>query len=315
MTAAGLALVTGASGAIGHHVVRNLAARGWRVLGLGHGAEQERLPLVGWINGEIDAANLSSLARRHGMPQAVIHLAGGSSVGPSLTAPLEDFSRTVAASVRLFEWVRQEAPSARVVLASSAAVYGNARELPISEAAPRAPLSPYGYHKAMMEQSAECWGRNFGLNAAIVRLFSVYGPDLHKQLVWELCLRLSRGERHIVLGGTGGEMRDWLHIDDAAAMLVDALDSASPQVPVFNGCTGVGTTVAEIAHFIAEGFGAEVAFAFNGEVRPGDPVHLVGCPDAAARARLAATVPVAGGMVATARKARATLSWRRGDGG
>jgi UDP-glucose 4-epimerase len=275
---------------------------------LGHGANQADLPLVGYINGEIEAGNLSTLVARFGRPDVVMHLAGGSSVLPSIVAPAEDFARTVATSVRLLDWVRLDLPEAAVVLASSAAVYGNAHSGPIPEHAPRAPLSPYGYHKAMMEQVGECWASSFGLRVATVRLFSVYGPQLRKQLIWELCLQLARGVEVITLGGTGHETRDWVHIEDAAAILIGAADHAAPTAPVFNGCTGHGVTVAEAARLVAKGFEQEVEFRFTGDRRAGDPVHLVGRPERAAATGLRAGIDADTGLVAAARAARSQLA-------
>ena len=105
--------ITGANGFIGRHLVRELADRGNRVHGIGHGAigdvERQRIGLEHWLNGEIDAANLNALAESHGSPLKIFHLAGGSSVGLSIAQPFEDFSRTVASTARLLEWLRGSA--------------------------------------------------------------------------------------------------------------------------------------------------------------------------------------------------------------
>lgn len=273
-----LSLVTGAAGAIGGHVARQLLAEGGAVVGIGHGALPANVALTDWINGDISADNLDVLAARHGTPARIVHLAGGSSVGPSLSAPVEDFTRTVGGTVSLLEWIRLHAPDAAVVLASSAAVYGDARVVPIADDAPRAPLSPYGVHKNMMELAAASWAGNFGLRVAVVRLFSVYGPGLRKQLVWEVLNRLARGERRLALGGTGAETRDWLHIADAAAMLIAASDLASQQAPCLNGCTGAPVSVRDTVQALARGFGVDAELEFNGQRRAGDPLHLVGRP-------------------------------------
>jgi UDP-glucose 4-epimerase len=295
------ALVTGAAGAIGQQVVRILTARGWRVLGLGHG-DAAGLPLAGWIAGEIAASELDALAR-DGRPDAILHLAGGSSVGPSLADPARDHQRTVGSTQRLLDWMHAAAPDAALVLASSAAVYGDAATVPISELVAPNPLSPYGKHKLMMEDAA----RSSGLRAVSLRLFSVYGPGMGKQLVWELCNRLGRGERALNLGGTGAETRDWLHIEDAAVLLVDAIDLARPGAPALNGCTGMGLSVRDTARAILDGFGVQASLNFSGETRPGDPAHLVGDPAQAAAQGLKARVPAAAGLSATARAIRGEL--------
>ena len=87
--------ITGANGFIGRHLARALADARYSVHGVGHGALEEidkkRLGLQLWLNGEIDATNLTALAVRSGLPSTIFHLAGGSSVGFSISQPHEDF--------------------------------------------------------------------------------------------------------------------------------------------------------------------------------------------------------------------------------
>jgi UDP-glucose 4-epimerase len=298
-----LLLVTGARGAIGRRVVAVAQARGHRVIGLGHGAwtpdgDTTAQPSAGWINGSVDSDNLANIARTVGMPDVVIHLAGGSLVGPSIAHPGEDFRRTVQAMQHLLEWLRLANPVARVVLASSAAVYGNGHIQPIPETAAYAPTSPYGTHKAMAEMLCRSYGRQYGMPIALVRLFSVYGPGLRKQLVWDLGRRLVAGEQNIELGGTGQEQRDFVFIDDAANILVDAVAHAAPGVPAFNGCSGRAASIAEVAR-IAAARAPSVTLSFSGESRAGDPSYLVGNPAQARTASLNATTALEDGIART----------------
>ena len=78
-------------------------------------------------------------------------------------------------------------------------MYGAHHAGTISEDADTQPMSPYGHHKLIMEQLCCSYAISFGIRATIVRLFSVYGPWLRKQLLWDLCLRLNEGDRQIVL--------------------------------------------------------------------------------------------------------------------
>src|SRR3954452_25408398 len=240
--------VTGANGFIGRHLVRELASAGHAVHGVGHGAldqaQAQTLGLQTWINGEVDAANLSALAASHGLPSQVFHLAGGSSVGLSIARPFEDFSRTVTSTARLLEWLRSFAPSSRLIVVSSAAVYGADHTGPIPESAARLPMSPYGHHKLVMEQLCQSYVQSFGIHCMVVRLFSVYGPHLRKQLLWDICSRLRRCERTLSLGGTGAEVRDWIDARDAAR-LFGTIAEVPQQISyrVVNGGSGLGTNV------------------------------------------------------------------------
>ncbi len=296
-----LILVTGARGAIGRHVVAAAKARGDVVAGVGHGAwaGDAGLPAIDhWVNGGVDSDNLGQLVREAGVPDVIVHLAGGSLVGASIASPGEDFRRTVTGSQHLLEWQRAEAPDASLVVASSAAVYGDGHPGAIAESTPTAPSSPYGTHKAMVEMLVRSYSRHFGVRAAIVRLFSVYGPGLRKQLIWEVANRLSGGEQQISLGGSGRERRDFVYVGDAATMLLDAARLADTTAPALNGCTGEGIEIASLAASIGKHFGSP-QFSFSGRSRSGDPHSLVGDPSFARQSGLLSNTSLAAGVAST----------------
>ena len=182
----------------------------------------------------------------------------------------------MAASVHLLDFIRLHAPAARLVAVSSAAVYGDLHPGPIAEDAALNPISPYGHHKLLMEQSVAFWGRAFGVSSVIVRPFSVYGLGLRKQMIFDLCARLSAAPDRLVIWGAGTETRDWISIRDAARLLIEIAPAASPDAPIFNGCTGQARTVAEMARLLAAAWGHGTEIGFDDIVRPGDPRRLVG---------------------------------------
>lgn len=283
-----LVLITGARGFIGQHLTRALDDAGHLVCGLGHGAwpdaDAQRAGLTRWINGDIVPANLRLLQQSCGTPSHVIHLAGGSSVGAALANPREDFFRTVATTTELLEWVRAEAPTCQLMAVSSAAVYGAGHDGPIDEASLLNPFSPYGHHKRMMEELCRSYAASFGIRACVVRLFSVYGPGLTKQLLWDACSRLAADASPLVLGGTGAELRDWTDVRDVTRALVLLLQHTGTAVPVFNVGSGVGTTVNDVADVLTRSWqqacgGVATPFRFSGLSRPGDPFSLVARPD------------------------------------
>jgi len=278
------ALITGCRGFIGRHLARRISHEGYTVVGIGHGAWTQRDHLAWgvaeWCNADVTRTNLEAVAGGTRRIEIVFHLAGGSSVGPSLTLPAEDFRRSVGSTLEVLEWCRNRAERPAVVLASSAAIYGDQYGRPVHVDDPGHPKSPYGHHKLMSEQLVRSYAESFGVHASIVRLFSVYGPELRKQLLWDACQKLRTTPGALTLAGTGQELRDWLHVADAAKILHHASGCASRECTVMHGATGVPVSVREIGDALCTAFGGgNQGTSFTGQVRPGDPGTLVSHPD------------------------------------
>lgn len=277
--------ITGARGFIGQALVRARSEAGDRVHGLGHG--DARLPpgtgLSGWTGGDLDRRTLDAALTQSGSPAVIYHLAGGASVRVAEIDPEGDHRRTVEASTALLDWAAGNAPEAALVIISSAAVYGEAAPGRIAETAPLKPISAYGRHKAKVEDLARTHAARSGGRVAIARLFSVYGPGLRKQLLWDISRRLADGPEALTLSGSGGELRDWTAVDDVCAALPLLAAAASPEAPVVNVGHGVGVPVHDIASMMLAAWESPARLTFSGERPPGDPFSLVADP-----ARLAA---------------------------
>jgi UDP-glucose 4-epimerase len=267
-------LVTGAFGFLGRHVARTCALAGHTVRGIGHGswtgAEWRDWGLNEWHSTDLTR---EAMLYYGGEPDLIIHCAGSGSVGSSLSHPSQDFDRNVVTTRDVLEYVRLNCPRTRIVLPSSASVYGNANQVPISVTAPLRPVSPYGVHKQMAEGLCLSYAQHFGISVAIIRLFSVYGIGLRKQLLWDACTNLSRG--FATFGGTGYETRDWLHVEDAARLLLLAGLPNAERSLIINGATGIGVSTQKIVSTIAHALGNNSHVKFSGISRSGDPIHLV----------------------------------------
>jgi UDP-glucose 4-epimerase len=270
----GAALVTGAAGFLGGAVSRALRKAGWRVAGLdflpgGKGFDH-------WTTGEADRAALARAAEAIGAPEIVFHAAGGASVGASLADPKTDHARTVGSLMEMLAFLKDHAPSARLIYPSSAAVYGAASAKPLAENYTLEPISPYALNKLHAEAEIIAASTEFGLEAVILRFFSLYGPGLRKQLLWDLAQRLTSGPSRLELSGSGEEQRDFLYIDDAVQLVGLAARVRLSGAPrTWNGGRGEAITVRQAAETLARAMGKDVAIDFSGETRAGDPTALV----------------------------------------
>ena len=203
-------------------------------------------------------------------------------------------------TVNLLEWLRCYSPETKLVVVSSAAVYGSNHPGFISESASLNPYSPYGHHKMIMEQLGHSYGENFGIQLLITRLFSVYGAGLKKQLLWDMANRLALKPKHLILGGSGQEIRDWAHVTDVARIVLGLAKNASHSVPIINVGTGKGVTVQEIAQlflrFWEEFTDNYVELSFSGESRQGDPASLIANCDALTEMKHQCTKPIEQGV-------------------
>jgi UDP-glucose 4-epimerase len=265
-------LITGAAGFIGRHVAKEFAARGWQVSGIGRSdwKDWHDYGLTAWHSVDVTS---EALLEYGGKPEVLAHFAGGAAVGYSVDHPGEDFESTVQTTSRVLEFIRLHSADTKLVYPSSAAVYGQAATLPISEESTIAPISPYGLHKQMAESLCQLYSRQYGLSISIVRLFSVYGPGLRKQLLWEACRKLHEGQSEFF--GTGKELRDWLHVSDVARLLFSASMKSSPECPIVNAGSGQGVAVKDILLLIAEQLHLAIAPKFSSRPKAGDPTAYV----------------------------------------
>jgi UDP-glucose 4-epimerase len=265
-------LVTGGYGFLGRAVARRFKAAGFRVVGIGRGRwapeEAAQFGFDSWLDAGV---SLSSLMTLRGPFSVVAHCGGNGSVGYSLANPLQDFYKTVQGTADLLEYLRLSQPSALLIYPSSAAVYGAKPDAPIREEDELTPISPYGYHKKIVEELLRSYSNSYGLRVAVIRYFSIYGPGLTKQLLWDAAGKLlAPGTEPAVFWGTGEETRDWISAEDAATLCLAVRDCAQ-RFTILNGASGVRTTVQETLSLLRDALGTRREVTFNEQVREGDP--------------------------------------------
>jgi UDP-glucose 4-epimerase len=269
-------IVTGAHGFLGRHLAKSCAAQGVKVHGIGHGAWQEdewaTWGLSTWLKADVTCENLLKVSEKLNADiEAIFHCAGGSSVGISVEFPEQDFAQTVKTTEDVLEFVKKYSPQTSVALPSSGAVYGKTVGA-VLESTLLNPVSPYGRHKKMAEDICISNSLTAGVKVSIVRFFSIYGPGLKKQLLYDACQKITQGSHQFF--GTGNETRDWIYIDDAVDLFIKAANKASSPALIVNAGTGVATTVKDVLSEIYNNLKITGEPLFKRVDKPGDPPHF-----------------------------------------
>ena len=200
----------------------------------------------------------------------IFNCAGSGNVPFSVQMPSSDFELNCQSILFILDAVRKHLPKCKYIHVSSAAVYGNSELLPISELAPINPVSPYGYHKWMAEIICREYTTLYGLKIAIVRPFSVYGPGLQKQLLWDVYQK-AKSEANVILFGTGDETRDFIYVEDLVRAMFVIARQKCESMEIYNVGSGESITVNDIISKLFDKLEWQKNISFNREVRIGDP--------------------------------------------
>lgn len=261
------AVVLGAGGFLGRYICREFSRQGIRVIGIGRTAPAAD-EVACFIPGELLAIDLANIFATE-KPRWVINAAGGASVGQSFADPFADWQRTVQVQARVLEGLRTSQCDGFYIFLSSAAVYGEPGELPISEDAPCKPISPYGMHKWQAELLQEEYRRFYAIRGTILRIFSAYGEGLKRQVVYELSQKILQAESKLEVYGTGEETRDFIHANDVARAIFCI---AQQEVEgIINVASGQQTKIADLARSLVDRLRPGLPIVYSGKEKEGNP--------------------------------------------
>lgn len=267
--------VTGPDGYLGRSICDFLTRRGATVSGVGRSNGDHCLALEHFVNADVNREAIDALYRLTGSPDIIFHLAGGSSVSQSFITQFHDHEDSVGSTAHLCDWVSCHSRDTVVILSSSAAVYGSSYVRPVKESDLCKPISPYGWHKLNAENIGMSYAQSSDLKFLPVRIFSIFGPALRKQIFWDIANLLNNKTKEIHLRGTGEEKRDWIYIDDVVRILAQlALSDVGFGQPVNLG-TGCGATVKDVAERFIRAIDPESTLQFSKSVSEGYPNCLV----------------------------------------
>jgi UDP-glucose 4-epimerase len=247
------ALVTGGAGFIGSHLVDALLERGDDVTIVDHlhperAVNYERAAAAGAELVRADVTEVAPLtaAFMRARPEVVFHLAAQIDVRRSVEDPATDAHVNTGGTAAVLEAARHAAVR-RVLLASTAGVYGDPERLPVPETAPIAPLSPYGASKAAAETYMALFTRLHGISTLSLRMSNIYGPRQNPHgeagVVAIFCAAAAEDRTVTVFGG-GEQTRDFLYVGDAVEAFIRAGDSDVQGALNISG--GRETSVAEL---------------------------------------------------------------------
>jgi UDP-glucose 4-epimerase len=280
------AVVFGASGFLGGWVARELAAREVAVTTVGRrpSAEVPRLD----VEADIVDLDLVSICNE---TDVIFQLAGTGDVPHSLRDPVGDIRANLQTTVAVLDAARRAKDPPRVVVASSAAVYGESVSVPMSESHPLLPISPYGVSKLAAEHYLRLFHRLYDLPAIAVRPFSVYGPGQRKLVVHDLLTRIRAGENPLLISAPADVMRDFVYVADVAAAIASLAVLAPAEGEAYNLASGRGTSLRELADALLHATGSRAEALFVGADAPGNPAHWYG--DTSKTASLGVTLDTA----------------------
>lgn len=267
-------LVTGGAGFIGSHLVDRLCGQGHEVAVLDNlsTGKIEHLPVQASLFRYDLTDERVRWCLQQFQPEIIYHLAAQTEVRVSLQKPVLDGQSNILGSINLLA-AGAEAGVRKIIYASSAAVYGNPRSLPINEHHPVAPLSFYGVSKYVPEMYLQLFSQLYGLEYTVLRYANVYGPRQNSQgeggVIAIFSARIAAGLQPVIFGD-GEQTRDFIYVDDVVAANLAALERGNQQT--INISSKTRTSLNELLQVYRQILQHEVSASYTGG-RPGDIMH------------------------------------------
>ena len=246
-------LVTGGGGFIGRHIVKDLLVSGYQVTILDKvDSGMANFKNVKLVRG--DVLDIDTVRAATGDARFVIHLAALIDAEDSTRNPFPYMATNIMGTKNVLHACSESDSVEKFVLASTAAVYGHSRQMPIREDDRIAPISPYGQSKVMAEEHVRDFQRDSGVNTIILRLFNVYGAgqseksNSYSGVITKFIENLLNG-RDLMIFGDGRQTRDFVNVADAVSAFRLALERENVS-GTFNIGTGLATSIYNLANMV-----------------------------------------------------------------
>jgi UDP-glucose 4-epimerase len=247
-------LVTGGAGFIGSTVALKLCQQGHQVIIYDVGVWDTQEDHTEYIKGDIfDVGHLTATVKQC---DVVVHMIGLADARTAQEHPQMSFDLNIRSLQVLLESMRDNGV-ARIILPSSAAIYGAVDKSPITEDTSPKLSGVYPCHKYIAERLAETYSRNYGIHMTVLRLFNVFG--IKGQGILNILLdKATKGEPVRLFGQK--QKRDFIHVSDVANVFANVLE-LDHRFEVYNVGTGVGRSIEDLTKIVKEYFPAlEIQF-------------------------------------------------------
>jgi UDP-glucose 4-epimerase len=222
-------------------------------------------------------------------PDIIVHCAGTSLVGPSVLNPGEYYDNNVSKTIQLLNEIRSWNKKPIMLFSSSASVYGEPDQIPVTELDEVKPISPYGKTKAMIETIFKDYFYAYGISSVCFRYFNAAGavdnPALGQEpnashIVAKVLEAVIAGDKFNLYGDhydtkDGTCIRDYVHVVDIAQAHIKAIDyvNINPGAHIFNLGSNIGTSNGDIIKIVTEKY--NLAGVNVVDPRAGDPAQLI----------------------------------------
>ena len=262
--------VTGGAGFFGATLVASLLKKNYQVIifdNFSNSSEEKISSLLAkgakLVKGDI--TDYKSIENAMDDSDTVIHLAASINVEDSILNPEKTHNVNVDGSINVFRACVANKVR-KIIVASSAAVYGESKNLPVSENSLINPISPYGKSKLNMEKHIQKFSQDNNLDCIILRFFNIYGKgqsNAYAGVITKFMKNISEN-KPLVIFGDGSYTRDFLHIDNALEAIYNAIEKIEgKRGNCYNIATGIAVSIKELAELMLSISGKKLEIKFE----------------------------------------------------
>ncbi|MHA1302029.1 MAG: SDR family NAD(P)-dependent oxidoreductase, partial [Candidatus Helarchaeota archaeon] len=276
------ALVTGGAGFIGSHTVDALIKTGIEVKvidDLSAGLKEN----LNHIENEIefiqgDVSNYKLVKDSISDVDVIYHLAANASVPTSVENPTLDYMSNATGTFNVLK-ASIESDVKKIIYASSAAIFGEPKYLPIDEEHPKIPISPYGASKLAGEIYCFAFRETYGLEFTALRIFNCIGPRQPRYVIYDFLKKLRKDKSRLEILGTGKNIRDFIYVGDVVNVFIKCAEQSISNGKAYNLGTGSSISITELAQKILENLKLKnTKLEYTGFSWKGDILKLISDP-------------------------------------